>query len=662
MIKEVSYPTEIAGFSVKKQFKNSDNKVLIPIKPHISLVNYSSGNVKANYMPLKNKAIISFGMESAGFDPSRASVPYLQPSSVPGRKLPEPDVEKRLQNINGDFYHKTADDLATLLGPADKNVLLIAEPDAVIDILSTKLQQNISNGRYQNQGLSSGMQVISLNLMENTDYGVTPLQFLEKSIKPISEQRIIFVDHFESLISTCNGVGIEDIDKVLKKKFPNDLFVGLFPKELHKHLQETDKLYLTKDDITMSKSINPIPKLEVNEFNVTDAKRFFKENPEYMGNLLARYKNVDVKFTPDAIDDIIDRTATEFEGTLPAKVFRVADLVAAAKINELNIDEAAIDKKPQILLDVPDIGDFFKNHTNIIKKLEAKTQFKRAKNITATLDDIGGNIEAKQILKDLIEYVKDSEGYVARGGIPLNAILMAGPPGNGKTGMARGVAGEAGVPFFAISGSDFVEMYVGVGSSRVRELYSGIVKETKALGKKEAVLFIDEADAIGIKRSGSSDGAHEYATTLTQLLTKMQGFDTADAEVKVIVMAATNRVDILDPALIRRFDNIIEVTNPKTPAERFEILEILSRKWKLLFGSEAEKSKILTEAAESTNGLSGDDLEKVIKNAGQAIFRRSDNKFVMPQDIIDGIKKVRSAAELVAKGMPKAVAGFSHSI
>src|SRR2546423_559392 len=191
-----------------------------------------------------------------------------------------------------------------------------------------------------------------------------------------------------------------------------------------------------------------------------------------------------------------------------------------------------------------------------------------------TFKDVAGVDEAKEELKEIIEFLREAQKFQKLGGRIPKGVLLMGPPGTGKTLLARSVAGEANVPFFTISGSDFVEMFVGVGASRVRDLFEQ--------GKKNApcIIFIDEIDAVGRHRGAGLGGGHdEREQTLNALLVEMDGFDTNEG---VILVAATNRPDVLDPALLRpgRFDRRVIIGLPDIKG-RFDILKVHARKIKL---------------------------------------------------------------------------------
>ncbi|MBI2341217.1 MAG: ATP-dependent metallopeptidase FtsH/Yme1/Tma family protein [Deltaproteobacteria bacterium] len=248
-----------------------------------------------------------------------------------------------------------------------------------------------------------------------------------------------------------------------------------------------------------------------------------------------------------------------------------------------------------------------------------------------TFEDVAGIDEAKDELEEIIEFLKSPKKFTKLGGRIPKGVLLLGPPGVGKTLLARAVAGEAGVPFFSISGSDFVEMFVGVGASRVRDLFEQ--------GKKNApcIVFIDEIDAVGRHRgAGLGGGYDEREQTLNQLLVEMDGFESNEG---VIIMAATNRPDVLDPALLRpgRFDRRIYVPRPDVKG-REGILKVHAKK--LVLAPDIELSVI----ARGTPGFSGADLESVVNEAA-LLAARKDKQSVEMSDFEMAKDKVLMGAE-----------------
>ncbi len=248
-----------------------------------------------------------------------------------------------------------------------------------------------------------------------------------------------------------------------------------------------------------------------------------------------------------------------------------------------------------------------------------------------TFDDVAGVEEAKEELQEIIEFLRSPKKFTRLGGRIPKGVLLMGPPGTGKTLLARAIAGEAGVPFFSISGSDFVEMFVGVGASRVRDLFEQ--------GKKNApcIIFIDELDAVGRHRGAGLGGGHdEREQTLNQLLVEMDGFESNEG---VILISATNRPDVLDPALLRpgRFDRRVVVPNPDLRG-RLGILKVHTRKVPL--GTDVNLEKI----ARGTPGFSGADVENLVNEAA-LIAARGDSDTVDQQDLEKAKDKVLMGSE-----------------
>src|SRR5437660_6263489 len=248
---------------------------------------------------------------------------------------------------------------------------------------------------------------------------------------------------------------------------------------------------------------------------------------------------------------------------------------------------------------------------------------------TVTFADVAGVVEAKQELEEIVEFLKFPDKFVALGARIPKGLLLIGPPGTGKTLISRAVAGEAGVPFFSISGSEFVEMFVGVGASRVRDLFD------QAKRNSPCIVFVDEIDAVGRQRGAGLGGSHdEREQTLNQILVEMDGFDT---NTNVIVIAATNRPDVLDPALLRpgRFDRQVVLDRPDIRG-RVAILQVHAK------GKPLDKNISLDTLAKQTPGFSGADLSNLLNEA--AILGARRNKRTM------GISELEEAIDRVVAG------------
>ncbi|KWW25280.1 MAG: cell division protease FtsH [bacterium F082] len=267
-----------------------------------------------------------------------------------------------------------------------------------------------------------------------------------------------------------------------------------------------------------------------------------------------------------------------------------------------------------------------------IGKSRAQLYDKDSNNVNVTFKDVAGLEEAKVEIMEVVDFLKNPEKYTKLGGKIPKGVLLVGPPGTGKTLLAKSVAGEANVPFFSLSGSDFVEMFVGVGASRVRDLFNN------AKSKAPCIIFIDEIDAIGRARGKNAltGGNDERESTLNQLLTEMDGFGTNSG---VIVLAATNRADILDKALLRagRFDRQIYVELPDIVGRK-EIFEVHMRGLKL--GPDVDKDFL----AKQTPGFSGADIANVCNEAALMAARKG-KKEIDKQDFLDAVDRIIGGLE-----------------
>jgi cell division protease FtsH len=269
---------------------------------------------------------------------------------------------------------------------------------------------------------------------------------------------------------------------------------------------------------------------------------------------------------------------------------------------------------------------------------------------TVTFADVAGVDESKQELQEVVEFLKYPEKFAALGARIPKGVLLVGPPGTGKTLLSRAVAGEAGVPFFSISGSEFVEMFVGVGASRVRDLFD------QAKRNAPCIVFVDEIDAVGRQRGAGLGGSHdEREQTLNQILVEMDGFDT---NTNVIVIAATNRPDVLDPALLRpgRFDRQVVLDRPDIAGRR-SILEVHSR------GKPLEKNVALEVLAKQTPGFSGADLANLINEAAILAARRN-RKAISLSELEEAIDRVVAGPERKSRVMSdreKAITAYHES-
>ena len=264
-----------------------------------------------------------------------------------------------------------------------------------------------------------------------------------------------------------------------------------------------------------------------------------------------------------------------------------------------------------------------------------KSRAKMSRTNSVNFSKVAGLEEEKEELEEIVDFLKNPKKYTDVGARIPKGVILVGPPGTGKTLLAKAVAGEAGVPFFSISGSDFVEMFVGVGASRVRDLFEDAKKNAPC------IVFIDEIDAVARRRGTGMGGGHdEREQTLNQLLVEMDGFGVNEG---IIVMAATNRVDILDPAILRpgRFDRKVGVGKPDIRG-REEILKVHSKEKPL--GDDVD----LTRVAQTTAGFTGADLENLLNEAAILAAKQS-RRYILQADIDQAFVKVGIGAEKKSK-------------
>lgn len=264
-----------------------------------------------------------------------------------------------------------------------------------------------------------------------------------------------------------------------------------------------------------------------------------------------------------------------------------------------------------------------------------KSRARMSRDSKVNFPNVAGLVEEKEELEEVVDFLKNPQKYTSVGARIPKGLLLVGPPGTGKTLLAKAVAGEAGVPFFSISGSDFVEMFVGVGASRVRDLFEEAKKNSPC------IVFIDEIDAVARRRGTGMGGGHdEREQTLNQLLVEMDGFGVNEG---IIVMAATNRVDILDPAILRpgRFDRKVAVGRPDVKG-REEILKVHSKEKPL------SEDVDLHRVAQTTSGFTGADLENLMNEAA-IISARDNRRFIKQSDIDRAFVKVGIGAEKKSK-------------
>jgi len=341
------------------------------------------------------------------------------------------------------------------------------------------------------------------------------------------------------------------------------------------------------------------------------------------------------------LDNRIQRLRVDLPGNAPELVSRLREEHISFDVHPPRNDAAIWGLLGNLLFPILLIGGLFllfRRSSNVpggpgqaMNFGKSRARFMMEAKTGVMFDDVAGIEEAKEELQEVVTFLKKPERFTAVGAKIPKGVLLVGPPGTGKTLLAKAIAGEAGVPFFSISGSEFVEMFVGVGASRVRDLFK------KAKENAPCIIFIDEIDAVGRQRgAGIGGGNDEREQTLNQLLTEMDGFE---GNTGIIIIAATNRPDVLDSALLRpgRFDRQVEVSPPDIKG-RLEVLQVHARNKKLA------KEVSLEAIARRTPGFSGADLANLLNEAAILTARRRKDEITM-LEIDDAVDRVVAGME-----------------
>ena len=599
---------------------------------------YSLNNLKAKYMP------VSFcGGDSA----SSNYWTQRNKSLVTTGRTPVDEILNRIKIsknlLKGNYYDEFTNDLAVLLG-SDKDVFIKTAPDTFPQIMAHSMTKKIQEGNYKSIGKPEVVYIEDLlnfsSEIKDSDIFGNILQNLSQSTAG-GKSKLVFINNFEKVIdkflANYKDKGFRNSQPETLKEYLNHYkrlhIVGLMNK-LPKETAGKDEEAIAQ----MEEIFRGFPEIELGGLNIKEAKEFFKQNPQHVSSALNKYgEHFNVKISENALNHLIEKASVVMESPLPDSALKLLRMVGVSKVNDVKLSDGS----NEVLIKTTDVKNFFKLHPELIDIYKPEAgQFRMAEDINTKLSDVGGISAIREDFDDLVAYLKNPKKFIAENGYAPKGILMVGDPGNGKTLLARAVAGETNTPFFPVSGSEFVEKYVGVGASRVRKLWGEALKAAKASPNNTSIIFIDEFDALGRRRG--LDNNSERENTLNELLVKMDGFNAKESKSKVIVLAATNRDDILDEAATRpgRFDMSINVKKPRTIADRLEILNIHARKLK--FANEAEKAKILKEAAQITDNMSGVEIAEVLKRAQKVVSKRADNKFITGNDITEGFLQVIS--------------------
>lgn len=673
MIHEISYPTKVdaLGIGIKKKKTNSANGTL-PVQSSAPVVNYSLGNLKANFVSFTGNGRLNDSSQLAGSQGEMESGVYAIKRIK--KSVYEPENLMNLRDrefVDGNYYSGVADDVMISLGK-DKNVLMPYEESVTPEILTHGFAKNVKAGKYRNFGLMPhNTDVFVLNtrdipyevsVLEGQEvtrndqikaYRNAVMQTIEDSSrkKPLNKQ-IFFVKDFEEFLASFAGA--KDYEVIFDRqsfetRFPNTRIVGMVPQSEMK-LKTAEDIMRGNTPKFDPQRLKFVRKVELNGLGANDTKKLLKSDVQFLKKVLNGYDMARFDITSNAIDKIVDKTAYQYAGAFPNKAMNVMDLIAATMVTESKKGDGEQEVKLKISSDVVD--KFFDNHSDLLKPIKLdESVFSFAQKVTTKFSDVGGVSDAKEEMQKIVDFAKDPKKYLKK--FPMmsapKGIIMEGPSGTGKTLLAMAVAGEVDVPFSSMSASELLKKYIGEGEEAVREWFKKLDQAATDSGKGIAVGFIDEIDAIGTTRSTSDAGSEAKSSILNQLLTLLDGFNNKNAKNKIIILAATNRADVLDPALKRggRFDRVVLVDHSNTIKETLEVLNIHTKN--LPFESEASKTKVLGEMAKLLKGSSGSDIKKVIDITKEVVSLRPENRVVTYNDMFEGLLQAMSGKKKVSE-------------
>lgn len=673
---------ELKDFSCKKRINGSTSVPVYSLQNSVESKNYSLNNLKANYMPVANQNVISFGNQK-----NQQAYSLNELRNQARASLPVDDTHDiingipREQLVKGTFYKQFSDDLAIWLD-TEKDLIFPHEKDVSPEIFVHKFTENILNNQYKGMGLSAdntdvilihdpekfalrywtenqisassdikllesrndkGVFEVDIN-KEKTDMSKLFFNCLDNLKEKDEKRKIIFMKDFDKIVGGINGLNnynhkgttFKSFKTFLEETYPNISIIGLIDKESLTLPKEEEGKLVTDEDIVELKiilnNLKDFQKPELEDLGTTESKEFLKKNPQFLNPIFEKYPNF--KFTPvseEAISEAVDIAATSIKGSLLSSTIKFLKLITTAKVNE---QAANVKSKIEITPDY--VKKFPSSHKKIFDTLKPENQgIEIVENVKTRFSDVGGQKEAKKKFDKVMQFIKDPEGWIASGKKVPN-MLMEGPPGTGKTLLARAAAGELGIPFFYKNGSNFGNNLINSGTMEVNQVYDEVEKHLRKTGKKVAILFIDEADTLGKKRS-SSEHNQEDNKTVNAWITRMDGFNTKESDIHIITIAATNRAEIMDPALLdrdERLGNRVKVGVAELKEDRLEVLNIHAKKKK--FESEAEKARLLDKIADIASGLNNDKLSSILDVAADYAQETTGKEVITENAIMEG--------------------------
>jgi len=605
----------VNNFNVKNPYNNKTgkekNKALSPNKASLKLVNPEARHIRANYIPFK-------GMDNSS-EAEKIREKQLQEALEFRQKYTTELTSYNNENLfDYSPYSEVADDIALALR-ADKNINLVYGDGNIPELVAHSFAKKLKNNQFKKHGITPD--AVELVVMDTNDLLFNGKNMM-KSLKLVNDSReetrlysILFIKDFQNFINSME-----------RQENPASIFNS---REFNRNIKIVG---MSKEgiDLSANKHTNKMLEASLKRVELSDP------NSKQTGALL-KDKNfarqiADLgtvhKLTDEAIDEAVKITK-DSGGDNPGKAINLLKYVIA---DEEPSDDGRKTITPDSVKKVyeahPDLKDI---------PISASGRFRVIQDIDIRLKDVGGISGIKgEIEENLLEPLKNPERFKKQHASIPRGFLLHGPPGTGKTYLAKAIAGEAGVPFIPVSGSEFVEQFVGVGAARVRELFSFARKQARKNENKTAIVFIDELDAVGKKRDGSAGGGEEREQTLNQLLVEMDGLEK-EKDLNIILIGATNREDLIDPALKRpgRFGGGIKIPNPaRSIKARREILEVHAKDKP--FKNETQKKELLDTAAKTSAGLSGADLQELLETATRLTCKKGRKiDHITPNDMLE---------------------------
>lgn len=575
-------------------------------------------------------------------------------------------ISQGIANFNGkdlintekypELYKKSADEIAMITSrSANTNVLLVHEDGSMPELTAESYVINLRSGNYKGIGFDSDNTDVEIRdtkkfIAEHGTDGksmVESLKELDTTAKKEGKNKVIFIKDFNVLMEQC-----ANMNQYQEKNIPlaamldggylsNLKIVGMVPKKIYNDIENT-KLQSganrsSSDQLGFHLGLKSYTKIDLKSISPEVSKQILKDTP-ILEREIPTIKDKNVKLNPEFIDAAVESTRSS-AGNYPEKAIEKIGLAIAAE----SLRNKILHNNAPINMTANAIEKLDKDYSNLrVRKKSDGGNFEvmDPRDIKVGFKDIGGmHGVKKEVEEQLMVYLKDPT-KLQKDGIKIpKGILWSGDPGNGKTLLAKAIAKESGVPFIGCAASQFVEQFVGVGAGRVRDLFNTARDAAEHSDKKTAIVFIDEIDAVGKKRGAGGTSESEREQTLNQLLVEMNGINDK-SDVTIIVMAATNRLELLDDALVRpgRLGDLkFIVNNPRTNEERREILEVHAKSLK--FENKEKKNEVLNEIAASTDGLSGATLASIMEESARMAGRR--NSFINIDDTKEALMRVR---------------------